>query len=160
MEHNGLYVGRGVSATPSPVLFLAGGLLPRSRRAWKISAISAGRCPVSASGSSGAIAANLTVAFARIAAISTPLMNAVADKRTDIPKPSPRLRRSFASLPRNHLRRDLDSPAAARYDILPRSGCGELGTFEPLNPLDRATYRWTRKSFRVRNLFRVMSWRR
>lgn len=53
------------------------------------------------------------------------------------PEAVARLPRSFASLPGNHLRRDLDSPtaatAAAHYDILPCSGCRELGIFDLLN---------------------------
>jgi len=103
-----------VSVPPlSTVLFLAGGLLPRSRRAWKISAISAGRCP------------RLYIRFLRryhsqfdrhIRADRRNFKSAnecgrgQADRH---PEAVTRLRRSFASLPGNHLLRDLDSPAAA-----------------------------------------------
>lgn len=110
---------------------LAGGLLPRSRRAWKISAISAGCCLVSTSGSYDAIIANLTITFARIAAISSPLMNAVADKRTDISEAVVWFRRS--SLPGNHLRCDLDSPAAATAMTFFRTTTAENLVHDPLN---------------------------
>lgn len=96
------------------------------------------------SGSSGATSANLTVAFARIAAISSPLMNAVA--RADESR-----NRRPGEVPRNRLRRDLDSPAAA-VTFFRAAAAENSGTFDPSN-LPRAD-----ESEKVSaNLFRVTS---
>lgn len=101
------------------------------------------------------ITANLTVTFARIAAISGPLMNAVANKRTEIRKPVPApgevSRRSLGiACSATRIRQRLQRSC---YDILPRWLCAEnLAHFDPSSvPYDASAIialRADKKNFR------------
>lgn len=91
---------------------LAGGLLPRSRRAWKISAISAGRCSVSTSGSLRRYHSQFD-RHIRADRRNFKSVNECGREQADRHPRSYVVRFRRSSLPGNHLRRDLDSPAAA-----------------------------------------------
>lgn len=136
MEHNGLYVGRDVSATPSPLCCSPPGVcnLDPSVPGKSLRYPPDATLSLPSDSYSGYHTANLTITFARIAAISSPLMNAVADKRTEIRKPVPTPAKfRFAPWESRAVRPGFGNDCNDHVMTFFRDGCGELGVFGPSN---------------------------